>query len=234
MPKLDYETIIGPDSATYGPQGSKVVYNTGALGGIVTIANVLVATIIVYALSRDASSTGVAVAIITGALYYGVTTSFALLVLSGSLAQIVTRRDEQITLRRYHILQAQQRSLPAADPVQTLYSLPPSSGSFVAPVDDSDARAGLAYIATLYGADGMPDTKRVVIGASDAGQEGRLRIANPPRSTLEWLVSRGLLQPITKRGTVNGYRLNTIAAPTLAEARQILRAALPPTPTSGG
>lgn len=231
MPKFDYDSFVGPDSGSYGPHGSQVTYNTGILGGIVTIANVLVAAIMITFMVRG--EWGAVTAIIVSGVYYAVTTLSALLVLSGTLTQIVTNHQEQTTRRQYHVLQAQRTALP--DPMQGVRSLP-VTGTFVAPVDDSDYRAALAYVATLYGSDGQPDAKRVALGTSDPGQEGRLRIANPPRSTLEWLVARGVLQPITKRGEVNGYRLNLIAAPTLPTARAALENTtyVPPTPPRVG
>lgn len=232
MTKIDYETVIGPDSASYGPQGSRVVYNTGALGGIVTVANVLVAAIIIYALSRDAGSGGVVAAIVTGALYYGITTSFALLVLSGSLAQIVTRRDEQITLRALHQLQFGALSapiaLPPADPPQTP-SLPEPE-NYVAPVDDESRRAALAYIRNLYDADGNPNPRCVVVGASSVSQEGRLRVPAPPQLVRDWLVARGLIQPIMHRGQINGYRLDLSLCPTRYDALSRLRFGSPVPP----
>lgn len=231
MPKFDYESFVGPDQAIYGPHGSQVTYNTGILGGIVTIANGLFAAVMITIMIRG--EWGAAVAIIVSGLYYGVTTLAALLILSGALTQIVTNQQEQITRRQYHVLQVQRTALP--DPMQSVRSLS-ASPTFVAPVDDSDYRAALAYVAALYSSDGQPDGKRVALGTSDPGQEGRLRVANPPRSTLEWLVARNVLQPITKRGIVNGYRLNTIACPTLSAARTALEYTgyVPPTPAGYG
>jgi len=224
MPKYEYEQMFGPDKATYGPQGNQIVYETTGLGAIVTIANGLFAVVIIAALWRG--DTGVVAAIVTGGLYYGVTTMFALLVLSGSLSQIVVNRQEQITLRQYHQLQVsvvQPAALPGADPLHipgtpAADRLPGPLGgvTYVAAEDMTTARDAALWAVSLYGSDGQADPAKVNLkGGTEPA--GRLKVAAPGSAAKEYLIAKRVLQKID-----HGYRLNLGRYPDAQTLRGIL------------
>lgn len=231
MPKYEYEQMFGPDKATYGPQGSQIVYETGGLGGVVTIANGLFAVVMIAALARG--EYGAIAAIVTGGLYYGITTIIALVVLSGTLTQIVVNRQEQVTLRQYHQLQVsivQPTALPDsswprpdhADPLQLpgtppAPTAPPLGGvTYVAAEDLTIRRNAALWAATLYGSDGLPNPKMVHLDAKRE-RPGRLRIAAPAKAQREWLESKKVLESIP-----HGVRLRVERYPDADTLRNIL------------
>lgn len=225
MPKYEYEQMFGPDKATYGPQGNQIVYETTGLGAIVTIANGLFAVVIIAALWRG--DTGVVAAIVTGGLYYGVTTMFALLVLSGSLSQIVVNRQEQITLRQYHQLQVsvvQPAALPGADPLHipgtpAADRLPGPLGgvTYVAAEDMTTARDAALWAVSLYRSDtGQPDGSKVHLD-SKRERPGRLRVGAPTAKQRAWLTSKKVLEDIP-----HGCRLRVERYPDVQTLKEIL------------
>lgn len=224
MPKYEYEQMFGPDKATYGPQGNQIVYETTGLGAIVTIANGLFAVVIIAALWRG--DTGVVAAIVTGGLYYGVTTMFALLVLSGSLSQIVVNRQEQITLRQYHQLQVsvvQPAALPGADPLHipgtpAADRLPGPLGgvTYVAAEDMTTARDAALWAVSLYDGNGQPDPAKVNI-KTDRERPGRLRVAAPANHLRVWLEGKKVLESVPY-----GVRLRIERYPDAQTLREIL------------
>lgn len=223
MPKFDFD--IGPDKATYGPQGSQIVYETGGLGGVVTIANGLFAVVMVTALARNEFSA--VAAIVTGGIYYGITTLFALLVLSGSLAQIVTNRQEQVTLRKYHALQYSVERPTAladnADPLQ-LSGTPPAERlpgpfggtTYVAAEDATTARDAMLWAVSLYDGNGQPDPAKVNI-KTDRERPGRLRVAAPANHLRVWLEGKKVLESVPY-----GVRLRIERYPDAQTLREIL------------
>lgn len=220
MPKLDYESWVGPDQATYGPYGSQVTYNTGILGGIVTIANGLFAAVMITIMIRG--EWGAAIAIIVSGLYYGVTTLAALLILSGALTQMVTSHQEQQT-RRLQITVLPYTQLPAAEGLQ-LPSAPaaeqlpgPLGGvTYVAAEDLTTRRNAALWAVTLYGSDGLPNPKMVHLDAKRE-RPGRLRIAAPAKREREWLENKKVLESIP-----HGVRLRVERYPDAAMLRSIL------------
>lgn len=214
--KANAPVSVFPDQ---GSSGRRLAI-AGAFTGILVIAMLI---------QSDSAET----AIIGGALLFGV--AYALEAISHSpllIARTIAKIDQETQLTLHppaHIIPP--TALPPVDGLQ----LP--ARNFVPPVDDSGYREGLAYVAQLYGSDGLPDPKKIVVGAQDSRQEGRLRIANPSKDTLEWLVSRGVIRPILRGGSINGYRLNTEFCPTLSEAHTALRQkhpVLPPSDRVGG
>lgn len=222
MPR-DYDfDVFGPDSGRYGPQGSQTVYNTGGLGGIVVILSALFAAVIVTALIR--SEYAAATAIIAGGAYFGLITLAALLILSGSLTQIVTNGQEQRTLRAYHVLQLERPALltPSVDPLRlpstpSAEAAPPLGGATFVPAEDMTTRRDAAlWAVSLYGPDGQADPAKVSL---KGGTEppGRLKVAAPGSAAKEYLLAKRVLQKID-----HGYRLNLGRYPDAQTLRDIL------------
>lgn len=225
MPKLNFD--IGPDRATYGPNGNQTVYETTGLGGIVAFLSALFAAVIIVALIQAEWSA--AVAIVSGGLYFGLITMSALLVLSGTLAQVLVNRQEQITLRRFHELQykimvERPTALAAAeDPLQLPSSpdadrLPgPLGGTTFVPAEDmTTARDAALWAVSLYGPDGQADPHKVSL---KGGKEppGRLKVAAPAAAAKEYLLAKRVLLRVD-----HGYRLNLARYPTAQHIRDIL------------
>ena len=98
-------------------------------------------------------------------------------------------------------------------------------------------REAASWLAQLYGEDGEPDPKKVLL-KSDKERPGRLRIAAPSRPAKEFLLHHSVLLDL---GT--GFRLNLVRCPTrdsaLAQihANGVRRSPTPhhlPTPTYSG
>lgn len=216
MPDYRFD-MFGPDREHYGPQGSQVTYYTGGLGVIVVIISAIFAAVIIVALLRSAWAASTA--IIVGGFYFGAITLAALMVLSGTLAQIVTVRQEQQTLRAYHVLTIERTALPTADPLQTLSapSLPPLGGSTYVPAEDLTIRRDAAlWAVSLYGPDGLPDGNKVHL-TSQRERPGRLRVGAPGAAQRAWLIHMKVLEEIT-----HGVRLRIERYPDAATLRDIL------------
>jgi hypothetical protein len=191
--------------------------------GVVIMANVMVAAIIIVALTVNADSA--VIGIIAGAAYYFITTTLALLILSGTLGATVVSRQEQVTVRRLHQLQyqAQQIELPVvrrADPLQQDRNPMPQLGapSFVspyAPVDQSARREAIAFGLQLYGADGWLDPRKVVLN-TDKEPPGRLRVAAPRGEARQWLLDRDALIDLG-----NGFQWGIADYPTIDDFRTL-------------
>lgn len=204
------------------------IYTTpsGGLGGVVTIANLLMAAIMAIALVR-AQMSAMAVVITTG-LYYASTTSLFLLITSGALTEIVRTHSDARTQRELHRLQLTLYSplVPALpEPDDTPALAPPGlpqTPSFVppAPIDDSARRAAGMWLLNLYGKDGQLDPKKVLLNTSKE-RPGRIRIKTPSQPAIDYLVQRRILRPLEKDGQPNGYALNMRYA-LLSEAAQAL------------
>lgn len=221
-------------SAGSAPPATAIVYATGTVGGIVTVANSLLAVIIVVALARNEFSA--LAAIIVGGVYYGVTTLAALFILSGSLTAIVTSHQEQITLRQYHRLQYRAQNLDIVHPLQLPNSqdtdpvrpqTPPTglplTHAYVAPsapssdFDEAARREAIAWVIQLYGTDGEPDPKKVLL-ETDKERPGRIRITAPSREAKRFLLERSIIHDLG-----NGYRLSLVKCPTISAAQDHLR-----------
>lgn len=132
-------------------------------------------------------------------------------------------RDKLDTATMYQ----EQFTLPKAKLVEPV-ALPRqrnelASKSFIPPISEDEYIQAGAYIRALYSRDGEPNPAMVHLGTKDESQNGRLRYAAPSEPALGWLVKRNILQPITRRGEINGYRLNLIAAPTWSTASRLLQ-----------
>lgn len=196
---------------------------TGGLGGVVTIANGLFAVVMIAALARG--EYGAIAAIVTGGLYYGITTIIALVVLSGTLTQIVVNRQEQVTLRQYHQLQvsivqparpdhADPLQLPGAPPAPTA---PPLGGNTYVPAEEMTTRRNAALWAiSLYGPDGLPDGGQVHLDTRKE-RPGRLRVGAPAAKERSWLTHMKVLEDIP-----HGVRLRIERYPDAATLRDIL------------
>lgn len=206
-----------------------IIYQTGGLGAIVTIANTLFAVVIITALIRN--QTSAAVAIVAGGCYYAVTTHTALLILSGALTTITQQRAEQITQRRLYELQYTVQR-PAVDPLPALpgddtpqLSAPPNLPALPSYVpareqDDSVRRSAVAWVLQLFDADGDLDPKKVILNTQKE-RPGRINVALPSAAAKQYLLDSRIIYPMP-----HGYRYN-LRYPTVADVKAAL---VQPTP----
>lgn len=222
-----YESTTGREYGTYSEPRPIYTPPSGGLGGVVTIANLLMAAIMAIALVR-AQMSAIAVVITTG-LYYASTTSLFLLITSGALTEIVRTHSDARTQRELHRLQLTLYSPPAPSLPEPPDEKPalappglPQTPSFVPPatVDDGARRAAGMWLLNLYGPDGQLDPKKVLL-ATTKERPGRIRIKTPAQPAIDYLVQRRILRPLEKDGQPNGYALNMRYA-LLAEAAQAL------------
>src|SRR5690606_3732017 len=95
----------------------------------------------------------------------------------------------------------------------------PHAPSFVAPhsePDESATREAAAWLLHLYGKDGTPDPKKVLL-SSEKERPGRVRVAGPSRPAKQFLLAKGIIHDLG-----NGYRLNLVRCPTLMAAQNHL------------
>lgn len=189
---------------------------------ITIVAHMAMAAVIIYTTSINADSA--LPGVIGGVLYFGVAAQVSLLILSGGLPAMYIARQEQITMRARDALQWGGQDNPriqVADPLPTLGAPAPQLGgsTFVpphAPSDDSARREAVAFGLQLYGADGLPDPRKVVV-TTDKEQPGRLRIAAPRGEARQWLMDRRCLVDLG-----NGFALALDRFPTLDKFRAVL------------
>ncbi len=189
-----------------------------SVSNIVTLGLSIVAGVMF--LSLFFSGFSVAITVISTTVFYGGILTLLVLIDSGTLTSYLTKRVEshtQIELARLdhatqRITVERSRQLPDYGPsVDGPQAALPAPSNFVAPVadpDDSAKREAAAWIAQLYGEDGEPDPKKVLL-KSDKERPGRLRIAAPSRPAKEYLLHRSVLLDL---GT--GFRLNLVRCPT--------------------
>lgn len=227
MKRYDFHGLPEQEAVT---EQKPTVYVADDLGKVVTIANVLVSTVLIAAMYSDSHSATVAT--VAGVAFFSLSTSLTLLTLSGSLTSMVTNGQNQRTTRRLHQLQHGARiqqlervgatdypRLPYTNPVQETMQLPENT-RFVPPhaeVDEGIHREALLWLASLYSADGTPDPKKVLM-QSDKERPGRVRIAAPSRPAKQYLLDKHILLDLG--GT--GFRLNLIRVPTIELAQQQL------------
>lgn len=153
----------------------------------------------------------VAITVISTALVYGGIITLVVLIDSGYFNKRVEEHAKIEIARMQYVRVVEPQQLPAySQPVDPPLALPQPS-SFVPPVadpDDSAKREAAAWIAQLYGEDGEPDPKKVLL-KSDKERPGRLRVAAPSRPAKEYLLHRSVLLDL---GT--GFRLNLVRCPT--------------------
>lgn len=219
MRKLNTTTEYVPSQEREYPAPQQI-YVLSGVGAIIIIVNCLFAALIMFALARNAQSA--VPAIIGGVLFYGTATPIMLFIVTGGLAQWLCKREGEVTLRQQtvpHIRLADPLQIPDSQPTP-----PPQLPSFVPPVaepDDSAKREAVAWVLQLYGANGKPDPKKVLLGTEDKPlkeRPGRIRIAAPSKPAKQWLLDNYMLHDL---GT--GYRLNLARYPTIEAARHYLR-----------
>lgn len=202
------------------------IYITSGGGAIVVIANLALAGVIIWATWRDESAA--ALGIVGAVISFGVLTPVGLMALNGGIVECWRALLDHLTTRAM-LRQPAAHNAPLwrvldDDPMQTPHALPTPdlpvpTTSFVAPNapgDEGTERAAIAWVAQLYGADGMPDPAKVLM-ASDREEPGRVRIAAPSRAAKEWLVERRILRKID-----HGYRLNLARCPNAQAASAYL------------
>jgi hypothetical protein len=164
----------------------------------------------------------VTVSVLSGVGFYGAIAGLLILWQPGALPAVLINHQREITVRRRDELPYRAQSAPAVltvvEPLQLAHTpsapaMLPYASTFVAPHDDSAEREAVAWMLQLYGADGTPDAKKVLL-ASDKEKPGRIRIAAPSRPAKEWLLARHLIHDLG-----NGFRLNLGRCPTIADAR---------------
>lgn len=196
-----------------------VTFATGGYTSVI-VANTLVAAIIIVALLVNGTSA--IVAVITSGIYYALVTTSSLLILSGTVTTLFVSRQEQITARRTVELQwsVERPRYRIADPLHTPDDPAPQlPGTFVPavkPVDTSARREASAWAMQLYGADGLPDGKKIVLDTTKE-RPGRLKIAAPKGDARIWLMDRHFLEDLR-----NGYRVRLEEYPTVEEFMQLL------------
>lgn len=182
------DDIIPPSQTTVDMRPAPSYVEPG-LGLVVMVANVLVTIIIVAGMWLDSRQTGRA--ILSGALYFGLTTPIYVSLITGALpAMLATWQRERterhrldayadlaelnlryrLRVERNALIAREQAALPvpAADPLPT--PADPTS-TYVAPYADGEqARTrALAWAASLYQSDGLPDPHQVAVGGEVPG-----------------------------------------------------------------
>lgn len=222
------------------------VYVTSGSGAIVVITVFLFSVVVMFVTSRNSQSAGSG--IWGTVIFFCLAMPIGLMAANGSFAQMFHSWLGFLSVRETYRLQAAP-NLSVVDPLRLPYEAPaqpvalPQSNSFVAPHadrDDSARREAAAWVIQLYGADGEPDPKKVLM-RSEKERPGRVRIAAPSRSAKQWLMDYGILLDLG--GT--GFRLNLVRCPTITAAQKQLdlangvgRVPHPPTylttPANGG
>lgn len=157
------------------------------LGFVLTVANVLVTVVIVTGMIVDGRQAGNA--ILTGAAYFAITSIAFASLITGSASSIFLTWQHQRTERhridayenlatlalhwRIESARAQQPPLlpvqerGMVDPPQT----PSVTDTFVPPYADAQSAASeaLAWASSLYGPDGQPDGRQVVLSGDNRG-----------------------------------------------------------------
>jgi hypothetical protein len=202
-----------------------------ALAKFAIWADVGVTIVVMGAMYFDYRSATVAV--LSGVTFFLFFGSLVILTLSGTLKEVITNGQNNRTQRMMLRLQYDHATQPAITLVEPprLAQTPPAqltyASTFVSPVDDSAEREAAAWLLQLYGSDGQPDPKKVLL-QSDKERPGRIRVAAPSRPAKELLLTKHILLDL---GT--GYRLNLVRAPTIHEAHANLSPVYspPPSPT---
>jgi hypothetical protein len=197
------------------------------LGCVVISANVLVTVVIVVGVWIDSSEAGRA--ILSGALYFGITTPVYVSMVTNTLTSVVATWQRERTERhridaytdlselalRYRIRVERNETLrlrqqvalppPPADPPQGVSPSP----RFVAPYADGDRakQEAITWLAGLYGEDGLPDPRKVSTNGTPPGwlkirMLGSTRGGGSREAGL-WLLHQGIVQKHDRN-----YRLN--------------------------
>lgn len=220
--KSRYEQVVPDHHEHEYPTSSPLPPRQGN-GGVVTLGSSIVAAIMF--LSLFFSGINVAITVVSTVTFFGSIIVLTLLIDSGTLAYWLGKRAEEGT-KREHLRLAYAHEQPRitvvdtqppyTPPVEPLPALPKPS-TFVPAVaepDDSARREALAWLSQLYGGDGEPDPKKVLM-QSDKERPGRIRIAAPSKPAKEFLLSLHVIHDLG-----NGYRLNLGRCPTLIAAQE--------------
>jgi len=226
----NYDPTIPPPPPTPPRQS---VSNTVTLG--------LSIVAVVMFMSLFFKGYNVAITVISTALVYGGIITLVVLIDSGYFNKRVEEHARIEIARMQYVRVVEPQQLPDYGPsVDGPQAALPAPSNFVAPVaepDNSAMREAASWLAQLYGEDGEPDPKKVLM-QSDKERPGRLRVAAPSRPAKEYLLARSILLDLG-----NGFRLNLVRCPTrdsaLAQlyANGVGRSPTPrhlPTPTYSG
>jgi hypothetical protein len=176
-------------------------------------------------LSLFFSGFNVAVTVVSTAAFYGGIITLMLLIDSGTLGYYLGKREEEQTKREQIRLTYHQQQWRVAEAPQIAHSPAtdtlqlPASNNFVAPLvepDSSVRREAITWLMGLYGSDGQPDPKKVLL-KSEKERPGRVRVAGPSRPAKQYLMDKFVLLDL---GT--GFRLNLSRCPTFAAAQNYL------------
>lgn len=231
----NYVSVL--DEVPPPPQYVDVQHNRPAtvetnLGFVLTLANLMLAAIIVIAMLLD--GTQVMLAIITGAVYFAVTMIFFTLLVTGSLTTILAdlskERAEHHRIDAYENLgeQAIQWRLAVEETrqIELLGRRPHVEGvqptqvqNYVPPFADGERAQveGVRFAMSLYDTQGRPDSTRL-------HSDGRLKIrmcgskrgAGSPEAG-RWLLREGIVKRV--RG---GYALDLARFPSRDSMRHLL------------
>lgn len=191
----------------------RVIYDTAGLGGPLTLGRVLVAIIIIIALLFAEVSP--VLAVVAAALFYGVTDIASQLIMTGTITEVISARQDGHT-RRY-LYERQYRIMPKPDPPliehQPEPEPEPASPNYVSAADQDARREALVWVNGLFGEDGQLDPKRVVLN-SQKEAPGRIRLKGPKGEAKELLQQRGMI-----RQGRHGYWWNVDRYPTIGHVR---------------
>jgi hypothetical protein len=208
--------------------------NDAGLGLVIVSAHLLVTIIIVVSMivnGQDAWRSA-----LVGAAFFAITVPFNVSLMTGALPNIFAtiqhykterhRVDAYVELAQlaltWHIesARAQQPQLaaPQEQGTQTPYRTPSVTDSFVAPFADAQSAASeaLAWASSLYGSDGQPDRRKVVVEGDNRGWL-RVRMLGSARGAgsaeaAQWLHSRRIIMRAQ-----GGFVLNVSRFPTVAD-----------------
>jgi hypothetical protein len=208
------------------------------LGFVLTVANGLITAIIITGMAID--GTQVWRAILTGAAYFAITSVAFAALITGSASSIFLTWQHQKTERHrvdayehlaelalsWHIeaARAQQPQLaaPQEQGPQRVYRTLSVTDSFVPPYQDPHRASteALAWVRTLYGSDGFPDRRKVVVEGDNYGwlkvkMLGSNR-GDGSRDALQWLLDRRVVMRAQ-----GGFVVNLSRYPTQASLAQI-------------
>lgn len=192
---------------------------TSGSGAIVVITIFLFSVVVIYVTSRNSQSawSGIWGAVI----FFSTAMPVGLMAANGSFAQMfhswlgfLAMREAYRHPKAPNVSVVDSPQIGHREPVQPAL---PQTSTFVSPhadKDDSAKREAAAWVLQLYGPDGEPDPKKVLM-KSDKERPGRVRIAAPSRPAKQWLMDHSILLDLG--GT--GFRLNLVRCPTITAAQ---------------
>ena len=211
--RQNYDPTIPPPPP---PPPRQSVSNTVTLGlGIVAA---------VMFMSLFFKGFNVAITVVATTIFYGGILSLLVLIDTGYFNKREEEHTKRVQIRMAYAPRVQVVPPPALPDYSPSVESPPLAlpqvPSFVAPfadADDSVKREAMSWVIQLYGEDGEPDPKKVLL-SSEKEKPGRIRVAAPSRPTKEYLVQHRVL--LNLGGT--GYRLNLGRCPNRIAAQEYL------------